>query len=490
MPVPFTRRRTPHPRKPVMLMWSCMPQTHLNCLQNLITVIPSTSEESLISFFAAEFQRFLTSFGMTLVCILQEPYLCPHLRLARYGAGASATKAGLPGAKVMNPSACASAEARPHLPPGLVRRCAFTHGPSMCAVSRVDTPDGQLPVVRAGKSAGPVWYKCLTGAKKSETAEAMNGKRTVLVLGAGASYPYGFPLGEDLKKDLLLALRSDHVSADQVKSLGCGDALIEKFKESLERSSHRTIDELLETKPKFRQIGAFLIASVIAGHEHLSLQKMSGLMDMDWYGHLYRILNFHSGVSDDIDLTVVSLNYDRSLEFFLDDRIGLDCPEHLEEQARRKLKRIRFIHPHGCLGDYHSIPYRLDLHDLSLLQKAADNIRIVADRIDDEPAMKDAQDAILAAQDVLFIGFRYDPRTLDRLFRKFLSVHFLMSGRRFIGTGFDFHEFANVAGRDIRLANPDVDAAKFIQHYQDEQSEIWPQATFQTKTMTRSGGSG
>src|SRR5512136_2893926 len=91
---------------------------------------------------------------------------------------------------------------------------------------------------------------------------------TVLVLGAGASKPYGFPLGNELKAEIAESLRA--TKEDQFNQLvECEfDAeFVVEFQSALHDSIYETIDDFLDSRPTYRRIGSFAIAQSILRHE-------------------------------------------------------------------------------------------------------------------------------------------------------------------------------------------------------------------------------
>ncbi len=177
---------------------------------------------------------------------------------------------------------------------------------------------------------------------------------TVLVLGAGASLAYGLPLGTGLLHKICELLPSnntnrfgketqslyDHVEADSdaVKLWrGSSNAdlrlALVKFRQLLIGSDPKSIDEFLSrdfgaATQLFRTIGKLAIANVIARTE--SVAKFTDASDGHLTDHWYRYLwqdCLYAG-SADLDslkskkLRIVSFNYDRSLEYFLGQRIA------------------------------------------------------------------------------------------------------------------------------------------------------------------------
>ncbi|MDO9542863.1 MAG: hypothetical protein Q7J98_11155 [Kiritimatiellia bacterium] len=91
----------------------------------------------------------------------------------------------------------------------------------------------------------------------------IHNEATALVLGAGASHPYGFPLSAGLKK--LILEDQDNTLLACLKQKGHDDGIIKQFKEALRYGDYGTIDLFLEQKTSFREIGAYFIAHSLRG---------------------------------------------------------------------------------------------------------------------------------------------------------------------------------------------------------------------------------
>src|SRR3972149_10553274 len=89
----------------------------------------------------------------------------------------------------------------------------------------------------------------------------MISKPTVLVLGAGASVPFGYPTGRDLLLDVCERMRSGHpvlrdilirkdIPLDQAGAL----AML------LAQSMQPSVDAFLENRPEYMQVGRIAIA--------------------------------------------------------------------------------------------------------------------------------------------------------------------------------------------------------------------------------------
>jgi len=255
---------------------------------------------------------------------------------------------------------------------------------------------------------------------------------TVLVLGAGASNPYAFPLGTELKTRIINHLRNVQI-VFTLTNLGFDKSLLTGFQEALRFSVHSTIDIFLEKKPNFRELGSYLIASTIIPFE----RPDQIFPQRDWYGDLYDSLNFEDEQPDTGQLSVVTLNYDRSFEHFLTKNIDYNCQHERVEFAHTKRNKIEIVHAHGSLGHYPEVPYGIDINNGDALKQAAGNIKIVSDRLEDSEEFQKAQDIISKAESAIFLGFGYDERTLKALLAKSK-----LTEKRFYGTSVNLDEEA------------------------------------------------
>lgn len=254
---------------------------------------------------------------------------------------------------------------------------------------------------------------------------------TVIVTGAGASHPFGFPLGSELIDDIKKTLQSANV-AQWGQSVGFSLDLINDFKEVLAGTRHATIDQFLEAKKEFRQIGGCLIAQIIYFREkHAQLFPVR-----DWHTPLDHVLfrNYMEGTKS-TDLTFVTLNYDRSLEYLFSKLHRYDCHHAHESQYCSYLSEIPIVHAHGSLGTLEELEYGLQdgrSIDWQKVKQAGSRIQIISDTLEKSPTFKLAQKVLEGAEKVICLGFAYHPSTLSTLFR---NIDF--SKTQFIGTAKD-----------------------------------------------------
>lgn len=199
--------------------------------------------------------------------------------------------------------------------------------------------------------------------------------------------------------------------------LGYSEHIINDFRKSLLMSQLNSVDAFLELRSDFVDIGKACIA-----YELLMVEREDTLFlrDNHWYKYLWNQMSCPVDKFQQNQLTVVTYNYDRSLEYYLFKTIcntfGLP-----EEKAWDLLKSIRFIHLHGKLG---SLPYESNgyvvnygklLKEPRHLEMAAKSIIVIHEGQDESSEYKDAFDAISRAERVYSLGFGYGKTNLRRL---------------------------------------------------------------------------
>lgn len=252
----------------------------------------------------------------------------------------------------------------------------------------------------------------------------MIAKKTVLVLGAGASMPFGFPSGRKL-----VALIVDMLQNQESQTFNLlidhaheRDHIID-FRENLVLSGRSSVDEFLEYRTDFVNVGKESIAAAL-----LSFEKTANLfdvhMDANWYQYLFGQLNtsFEDFVRN--ELAIITFNYDRSLEHYLFTSLKHSYKKDDEECAER-LNKIPIVHVHGKLGrfswekSHHSIvPYDASSHPDKLglmVGRGGENIKIIHESIEGDPEFDEAYKLLEAAERIYFLGFGFHEINLKRL---------------------------------------------------------------------------
>jgi len=235
-------------------------------------------------------------------------------------------------------------------------------------------------------------------------------KPVVLVLGAGASQPYGYPLGSELRK--LLCSPSPEL-ASLLAAAGHDRTAIDHFAEEFRFSNLASIDVFLERRPNLATLGRALIAGVIIERGHVS-KTWTG----NWYEYLWQQLTRDAPTIDAFkrnDLQVVNFNYDTSFERYMINSIRASYDVTLDA-ASSAFEAITVIHVHG------KIPYKLAGRFVEPIELTSEAVTTYADQIitlhqgeDNSPEFSTARHFLGKADQVMFLGFGFHPENMRRL---------------------------------------------------------------------------
>src|SRR5258708_19497688 len=134
---------------------------------------------------------------------------------------------------------------------------------------------------------------------------------TTLILGAGASAPFGFPTGYQLLNEVLSCAAYSSDGASPLLALDYGTGQIQAFWEALRASGKSSVDSFLEHRPTLVDIGKAAMAWALIRCE--SEQKLFKRDGTNWYEYLFNRLNSRFEDFDKNKLTLLTFNYDRSL---------------------------------------------------------------------------------------------------------------------------------------------------------------------------------
>ena len=250
-----------------------------------------------------------------------------------------------------------------------------------------------------------------------------------LILGAGASRPYGFPLGEQLKHniiDQLLYSRrlepTDKTLFEILLSFGYDDRQLRDFANQLRLSHQPSIDAFLEERSEFMEVGKDALAANLIVQERIDdlLQKDMNNEKRKWYDYFLNLLGNREEFRSN-NISIITFNYDRSLEYFLYNtlsaRFGLKEPEVVDY-----ISSIPIVHVYGQLGKPHFFDsngrdYAPHL-DKENLVKSAKGIKIIHEFLDISPELDRAQELIGKSRILVFIGFGFHRKNLERLFAR------------------------------------------------------------------------
>jgi hypothetical protein len=175
---------------------------------------------------------------------------------------------------------------------------------------------------------------------------------TVLVLGAGASQPYGFPSAGELADLICKTFTSENSDGcrffDSQANLTAGDFL--RFREALLKSDSASVDAFLEYRQEFMSIGKLAIAYCLMPFEkEEKLFQCDGARGEHWYKHLSGKLSASFDKFGDNKLSIITFNYDRSLEHYLLTTLANMHGKNWKDCADT-IAKIPIVHVYGQLS--------------------------------------------------------------------------------------------------------------------------------------------
>ncbi len=257
--------------------------------------------------------------------------------------------------------------------------------------------------------------------------------QTALVLGAGTSFPYDYPLGSQLIDDILNLGHEDPTEADkQWLELGIEDKdLISEFFASLKFSQRNSIDEFLEYRREFDYIGKIAIALTLIRREN-DVQFFNVSPEDHWYRYLFNKMSTSFEGFERNKISFITFNYDRSLEHFL--FLSLKSAYgKTDVECAQKLNLFPFVHVYGSLGplpwqDPRGRPYGRGATPQQIISESS-NILTFSEEATSHPRFKEAISFLSVAEQIVFLGFGYHDANLARL-----ELHHI-SGKK-LGSGF------------------------------------------------------
>jgi hypothetical protein len=302
-------------------------------------------------------------------------------------------------------------------------------------------------------------------------------KHTVLVLGAGASAPYDFPTAGELRDRIILELPDEHTfeeakpgdSSEALVTCGHPKKHLAHFREELLLSMQPSVDMFLEGRPDFIELGKDVIAAFLIPRE--DTRNLGRPFGMHWYKYLFQRMGSRIGDVTDSLLSVITFNYDRSLEYFLFNTyqraFGLS-----EKEAAQLLGSMPLVHVYGDLGKpafwnaRDGRPYVPERTPESI-RRAASSIKIMDERTEESEEFQRAHEMIRNAEVLCFLGFGYHETNLARL-----RAGELFEGEQLLGCGYRLRvderrrtEAAFYPSKVINLGPASIDALDFLIEY-------------------------
>lgn len=296
--------------------------------------------------------------------------------------------------------------------------------------------------------------------------------KTALVLGAGASMPYGFPSGYDLKIQIVNDLEPGHKRPmhRHIRDAGFSSDEIDDFRTALHKSGKRSVDAFLEHRREFLKVGKNATACALLPCE--SEDQLFANGGAGWYEYLFNKLNAGFEEFDKNSLSVLTFNYDRSVEQYLITALTNAYGKNLEACVE-KLRTIPIVHLHGQLGDLPPLGDRGIEYGAAIspeaLTIASEGIQIIHEDISHSPQFEQAHKLLRGADRVCFLGFGYDPTNLTRLLSYGPTLQQSVSGSAMGFTGrecyFIQEDIRRHGFREFSLDYIYGDALDFLRHH-------------------------
>jgi hypothetical protein len=260
--------------------------------------------------------------------------------------------------------------------------------------------------------------------------------KTCLILGAGASMPYGFPSGWDLVTGLCQSTLHEERSHKILMSNGFTQETLFEFRKALTESGCESVDMFLADRPEFMEVGKVAIAMALFPHEATPLlfgDLMAQKSFHSWYQYLWTLLTENCTFNDPSwnHLSIITFNYDRSIEHYLHTAM-MNRYGKTPDECAKALQQIPIIHVYGSLG---LLPWQTESPQSikygganDLLKIAAENIKIMHEGEKDSDEFKRARRLIETSDRVFFLGFGYHPTNIERLGRDILHNTKLVMG--------------------------------------------------------------
>jgi hypothetical protein len=283
--------------------------------------------------------------------------------------------------------------------------------------------------------------------------------KQVLILGAGASHPYNFPLGDELFRSIIKTYPS---TAFQYKLKNIGQQQLYKtpyetqeykdaknFVDNLEGISGVSIDKFINLNRSFKEDGIKTIIIDILLKENTALYPGIDEIKGDWVCYLFtKMLAGLDSMSDikeyfHSNISIITFNYDRMFENYLFNNLYkiLKTNQISKAEVSKIIESIPIIHVYGKIGYLEwetsreeSKVFSYGNVDDELYKKSsnvADMIQLIYDERKDNDSIKRAKELLIKSNRILFMGFGYYELNL-----RILGIPETLKDKKVFGTAY------------------------------------------------------
>lgn len=240
----------------------------------------------------------------------------------------------------------------------------------------------------------------------------------VIVVGAGGSKPYGLPLGVELR-DSILSFKNG-LSYRTLEECGFSSDEYKEFCESLRTSGMRTVDEFLEKRPKWLEIGKCCIGIALGLVRYGDFLFPPDQPKDHWYEELWRgVFGGSWGGLKKANVRVVTFNYDKSLETYLAHVAANNVKGLHVDKAMGWLNDEMIVHVHGAMDQIDAIllgrRFLSGAKSTRVVQSAMKSIIVVSESVGRTKEFVTARKWLWGAEHVVFAGFGFHEANMSRL---------------------------------------------------------------------------
>lgn len=207
------------------------------------------------------------------------------------------------------------------------------------------------------------------------------------------------------------------------------------FIEQFRYSQMESIDAFLARRPEFAEIGKRVIAAILLDKEDKNLIHAPDDSD-GWYRYFFNKITSEKWEELDFSrISIVTFNYDRSLEFYLANAMMASYGQSFQACCD-KLNELKIIHVYGMLGgtnplsaDYFPYGEKLNKEKIHI---AASKLKVIPEGRQDDENLILARKELASADNIGFLGFGFDQINLQRIdSQSTCSVHNRNSNSRY-----------------------------------------------------------
>ncbi|MFH1081655.1 MAG: hypothetical protein V1766_15575 [Pseudomonadota bacterium] len=318
---------------------------------------------------------------------------------------------------------------------------------------------------------------------------------TLFILGAGASKPYGYPLGTELRTEIInnfLMIFSGIINMSPLRERDKNEHLrgAKDFIEHFAKAPVTSIDKYLAFNPSFKYYGKIAITICIVQREMQSTfldQMEEPFKKQDWYRLLFnRMISTFNGPDDykkfpENQIAFITFNYDRSLEHFL-----FSSFQHNFWQQRGKFERtlkdylpFPIIHVYGQCAQFIQEPisglrlnteidYGETVADFETFKSLSSGIHVVGEERSDNQLQSRIHELIKQYKRIFFLGFGYADENLEALgFQDIIDINWKIYGT---AHGMTKKEIEQVRRSLIRNFKSDIPFEMFLNPYVEDKN--------------------